>query len=334
MLVENHSKNTSTELKYSWIENWNKQGFKQGWSHHGLVVTNNDIIITSCSSKREALFYNTEGDLLSSFPLDVIDAHGLNLSVENGETFLWVTDAGKRREAGGDYNYPKFHNGKVIKYTLEGKKMLEINKNHIPQYKEKRIFSPTVSAINPRNDDIWVTDGYGSNTVYCFDKDANYLRQIDGSTGAGTFNCPHWVFIDQRKSEAELLVADRVSDRIQVFDLEGNFLRCFAQDITRKPSVFSTWGEYLIVGELEARLLIFDKKDNLIAEIGDGYEYVKEKGWPNRLNQNNKPTRPKDLVPGKFNSPHGLSCDSEGNIYICEWLIGGRFTKLARHIKN
>jgi hypothetical protein len=32
---------------------------------------------------------------------------------------------------------------------------------------------------------------------------------------------------------------------------------------------------------------------------------------------------------GKFNSPHGVAADTQGNIYVTEWIIGGRITKLA-----
>ena len=36
------------------------------------------------------------------------------------------------------------------------------------------------------------------------------------------------------------------------------------------------------------------------------------------------------LTPGKFNSPHGLAADGDGNVYVAEWLIGGRYTQLKR----
>jgi hypothetical protein len=36
------------------------------------------------------------------------------------------------------------------------------------------------------------------------------------------------------------------------------------------------------------------------------------------------------LEAGKFNSPHGMAIDGKGNLYVAEWLIGGRFTKLAK----
>ncbi|MCH7801943.1 MAG: 6-bladed beta-propeller, partial [Chloroflexi bacterium] len=36
------------------------------------------------------------------------------------------------------------------------------------------------------------------------------------------------------------------------------------------------------------------------------------------------------LIEGKFNSPHGIASDGDGNIYVAEWLIGGRINKLTR----
>ena len=40
---------------------------------------------------------------------------------------------------------------------------------------------------------------------------------------------------------------------------------------------------------------------------------------------------PKTLEPGVLNSPHTLVADSDGNVYVAEWLIGGRVTKLGRY---
>jgi hypothetical protein len=33
-------------------------------------------------------------------------------------------------------------------------------------------------------------------------------------------------------------------------------------------------------------------------------------------------------VPYEFNSPHSLATDADGNLYVSEWLIAGRYTKL------
>lgn len=32
----------------------------------------------------------------------------------------------------------------------------------------------------------------------------------------------------------------------------------------------------------------------------------------------------------KFNSPHGAAADASGNLYVVEWITGGRITKLEK----
>ena len=53
-------------------------------------------------------------------------------------------------------------------------------------------------------------------------------------------------------------------------------------------------------------------------------------GWPNGLDDSGNAARSTVLEKGKFNSPHGIATDPAGNIYSGEWLIGGRYTKLAK----
>ena len=53
-------------------------------------------------------------------------------------------------------------------------------------------------------------------------------------------------------------------------------------------------------------------------------------GWPNNADESGSPIPTKLLESGKFNSPHGMAVDADGNIYVAEWLIGGRVTKLAK----
>ena len=52
-------------------------------------------------------------------------------------------------------------------------------------------------------------------------------------------------------------------------------------------------------------------------------------GWPNELDADGKPKRPA-LVAGKLNSPHSVAVDSEGSLYVTEYLIGSRTPKLRR----
>ena len=73
------------------------------------------------------------------------------------------------------------------------------------------------------------------------------------------------------------------------------------------PSIFSTFGDYLVIGELKARLVICDKEDNIIQYLGAGHGHLDKAGWPNRiLTEGEDPVSPLNDIPeGVFNSPHG-----------------------------
>ena len=95
------------------------------------------------------------------------------------------------------------------------------------------------------------------------------------------------------------------------------------------PSEFALSGSKMIVAELEARLTILDENDQLIQYLFPDDTAANSEGWPNELTESGTAQRPSRLTPKKFNSPHGITVDDIGNIYVAEWLIGGRFTKLG-----
>ncbi len=74
---------------------------------------------------------------------------------------------------------------------------------------------------------------------------------------------PHAVFIRRRGIDRELLVADRRNHRVQVYDTEGNFVRCFGEDYLITPSSFASWGDDLIIAELDGRLTVVGPNDDL-----------------------------------------------------------------------
>ena len=162
-------------------------------------------------------------------------------------------------------------------------------------------FNRPTRMIQAKNGDLYCCDGYGNVAMHKFDKDGNHLKTW-GGPGAepGLFRLPHSVWED---SKNRLWVADREGFRMQVFDLDGNFITDFKK--MNYPS--EPWADenYVYVVEDYGTLSIFDiEKLEKVAEIG----YI---GSP-------------------LHGGHSLCGDENGNLYIGHILGGYSVTKLER----
>jgi NHL repeat len=73
-----------------------------------------------------------------------------------------------------------------------------------------------------KDDDMYVSDGYGNSRVVKISKDGNWIKAV-GTHGNGQdqFNTPHGISVD--KGEGLVYVGDRGNARIQVYDTDLNF---------------------------------------------------------------------------------------------------------------
>jgi hypothetical protein len=281
------------------------------------------------------------------------EGHGITLVREGDEELLWITDPGFvfapiADEGDADFA-PLFGKGihretrepRVVKMTLNGEIRTELSippmDSDLPPGMMGQ-YCPCGSAVDEErfggSGDVWVADGYGSSLVHRFDKDGNHLSTLTGEEGGGRFLCPHAVFIDRRGDKTpELYVADRENKRVQVYDLQGRYLRTFGETFLNSPSGFVQWGDVLVVAELYARLAVLDTDDNLVGYLGADPEakggWPERPGWPNALDSDGRAEAPHLPDADRFNSPHSVAVDAEGNLYVSEWLIGGRYTKLV-----
>ncbi|MFN8487039.1 MAG: hypothetical protein U0350_05560 [Caldilineaceae bacterium] len=303
------------KMHYQWQEHWAKlpdtEGVRNDGRTHGIAVSAHGRVLVFLQANPAVLLFDAQGQLLDGWGDSFPGAHGMTLVQEGEEEFLWLTDT---------------KTGAVVKTTLEGRTVLTIERPPLASYANRK-YAPTWVAVHEErfggNGDIWVTDGYGSNAIHAYTKRGVYIDSINGAEGeAGPFQCPHAIFMDARQGECELYIADRGNQRVQVYDVEGNFLRVFGQDILTSPCSFVTVGDHLIIPELRGRVAVLDGQDRLVGYLGDNAAVCDIPGWPNH---------PAHLIePGKFNSPHGIAADRTGNLYVTEWIIGGRITKLVR----
>jgi hypothetical protein len=106
--------------------------------------------------------------------------------------------------------------------------------------------------------------------------------------------------------------------------MDGTYRRSFGADFLHSPDVSARMGDKLIVPELVAGITVLDAGDRLIGRLGFQSGADSLHGWPNNREW---------VQEGKFNSPHSATADAEGNIYVVEWITGGRITKLERVAK-
>jgi hypothetical protein len=325
------------DIEFEWVGDWAElpsgETVATGWAHHGMAFSNEDQIVTFHPAKSLIIILTTEGELIRSFEIPVTEAHGLTLSTLGHVQSIWIADNGRKRDPGYSYDYvPDPLQGKVIRVSMAGLVEMELFEPSGAGL-EGDLFSPTsVIAFDDHlggNGDIWVADGYGKSLVHRYNSGGEYLQTIDGASGGGRFDCPHSLWIDTRSGSAELLVADRANGRVQAFDMEGAYIRTIGTNYLDLPTVFANYGENLLVGELNARVTVVGPNDELVGYIGDNTPVSEETAWPNEPDDAGIPRRTSRLVEGLFNSPHGITSDSDGNIYVTEWLIGGRYTKLS-----
>lgn len=322
------------------------------WAHNGIVVTAAGELIGFHAG--QLVTFDHDGHLSSLVRTDLTEGHGITLVREGEDELLWLSDPGfvfEVESGDGDQEWTavfgggvhvESHRPRVVKMTLGGEVLFELP---IPRQEPNSPpgmmgdYCPCDTAIDEErlggSGDIWVADGYGSSMVHRFDKFGNHRLTLTGEEGGRRFLCPHAVFIDRRGGKTpELYIADRQNRSLQVYDLKGRHLRVFGEGFLNSPSGFATSGDLLVVAELYSRLAVLDPDDNFVGYVGasdsakSGVGWPERPGWPNALSGSGRAVRVHPPVRDEFNSPHSLATDADGNLYVSEWLIGGRYSKL------
>ena len=297
----------AAELKYSIAPDYfEKDPDHQplGPCHGGVVIDKAGNIYVTTDTKRGFVVFSPAGKFLRAAGPTRI--HGLELREENGVEYLYAAR-------------PSDH--EVVKLKLDGSVVWVIGApDEAGLYKDGAGYNPCAVTVAP-DGSIFVADGYGSNFVLKFDKNRRFVKAFGGpGKEEGKFNTCHGIGLDTRQGRPLLLVCNRNNNRVEHWDLDGNFVRVIQKDL-RMPAAVHIRGDYAVFPELQGRVTVLDKDGAIVAQVGDN---------PNEKQRANFGLPVDQWKDGICNSPHGASIDQDGNLIVAEWTQFGHLHKFVR----
>ena len=321
------------EYQFEFVHDWAKLPEKYSWqTTHNVAVDAEGLVYVihegrANQPEHPSIFvFDDKGTFVRAFGKQFQGGgHGLEVRTEGTEQFLYVAA----------YQQIK----SIAKLTLTGESVwqryapMESGVYADNEDTDRKAswgrdrFLPTNFAFLPFDDehkgDFFLADGYGSFTIHRYDKDGNWKSHFAGpGDGEGKFNTPHGLWVDDRGDDSVLVVTDRANNRLQVLNLEGEHQRTI--DGFGMPANIDLMGDLLLVPELVSRVSLLDKDMTVVATLGDDRD---------RISADSKRTIRSDeskWQDGKFVHPHDACFDAGGNVYVAEWVAGGRVSKLAK----
>jgi DNA-binding beta-propeller fold protein YncE len=266
-----------------------------GMSFHeatSVAVDDHDHIYVFNRGRNPMMIFDRDGKFLETWGAgDYLRPHGVHVTPDGD--LLLVEDAGhtlKRTSKSGEVMYVVGTHGEPSAWQ-EG---APFNR-------------PTDAYVSPVSGDIFVTDGYGNSRVHRLKSNGEHVASWgEPGTGDGQFSLPHNLVV---LADGRVVVCDRENFRLQVFTEDGEYI---AQHHFHRPqaitlgqgndtAIYVTETRPPTVQEgvpgLGLRIRVLDQQFNEITNFGAGTSGV---------------------APDQFISPHGITVDSEGSVYVAE----------------
>jgi DNA-binding beta-propeller fold protein YncE len=241
----------------------------------GVAVNSKGHIYVFHRGKHPLMEFDVNGKYLRSIADDLfVTAHTVRVDAENN---IWTTDVGSHL---------------VLKLSPEGRVLLSLGRMRTPGDDVLHFNQPTDVAFD-RDGNIFVADGEGNSRVLKFNKFGNPILGwgMKGS-GPGQFDLPHSIAVD-----GDLVyVGDRENGRIQIFDLNGRYLREWK--LGHPFGLVITPDHFIYMSDaIAGRILKINRDGNVVGTL-DG------------------PAPDK----GRHFDPHSLAVDKDNSIFTAEVL--------------
>ncbi len=290
--------------------------------HEMVMDSKGRLIMIGDHTDNNILIFDKSGKLLDYWGTAYPGGHGLTLSKEGEEDFLFLADAGWYLDKKGKWIK---HNGRVSKTTLEGKVLFDIgHPQTIGVYEPGQHFCPTEVAIAP-NGDIYVADGYGQDFILQYDAQGRFIRKWGGHENGDTnynLHNAHGVSIDLRDPERPMVVcASRNDNAYKFFTLEGKYIKTLSlPNMFVCRAVFDEQNLYAGVCWSTPKGGSFDWRAHTgFMTILEGDKVVSSPGGtpPQYLGGALQPTY--QLAEKPIFHGHDVCVDEDKNLYICQW---------------
>ena len=248
------------------------------------------------------------------------DEHGIYVDYKNN---VWIAGRGAN---GASEN-------QLLKFDSKGKFLLQIGRRAAgnDSNSTERLGQPADMAVYPQTNEVFVADGYGNRRIIVFDADTGAYKRHWGAygnrpddaapkaaryqgPGDAQFNQVHHVRISR---DGFVYVADRLNRRIQVFHIDGSFVKeAFVRRDSKETA--GTVSSLAFSGDPQQKFLyVADQTENQILILDR--RTFEELGAVGRLGR----------YAGQFVSPHNIATDSKGNLFVAEDLGGQRVQKFT-----
>jgi hypothetical protein len=281
--------------------------------HEMVQDSKGRIVLLTNHVKNNVIIYDKKGSLIEVWGTEFPGAHGLSLSVENGEDFLYISDNNRHE---------------IIKTTINGKVVQIFPYPESSElYKSVDQYIPTETAI-AENGDLYVADGYGLQYIHHYNSDGRLLNSFGGrGKEEYNFDNAHGICIDRRNGKETLLITARMQNKLKRFSLQGEWIETIhlpgayiCRPVIKKDHVYlaTIWSGD---GSADTGFIsILDSKNKLISAPGANQpKYVN--GDLQAMYQTLK----------IFKHPHDVCVDDNENLYVCQWNAGQSYPiKLIR----
>lgn len=291
-------------------------------NRRNLTDTEQRMVVEGVARPSPAVIeFDPAGNVVNSWTAPVM-ATGLHGIFIDHDGFVWIAGNG---------------DGIVQKYDREGNLKLQIGTKGVldtTNHSTTLLNRPSDVFVDPTNDEIYISDGYGNRRVVVFDRNGTYLRQWgeQGTVAEAEAGAPYRflqvVHAVNIGPDGLVYVNDRKGDRIHVYTKAGVFVRNIWINKGlgwRNDAQFATLGIGAAIGSSWDTAFSSDKDESLLY-VTDGEEQI---NWTvPRLGDHPIAHYGRGgHQTGEFTYNHTIATDSKGNIYVAETVGGRRLQK-------